>query len=455
MSKRQIFQNGKKMTGLLDKKRTVRFFILVLCCGLLVALGYYKCFTLMRSIRMSETETKVFRSANTIDYLLKESVDSVQMATYTLDTMMSSGATDEEMLDYLTTQSDVFVKAVDEQYDGLYGIFDGTYLDGIGWVPPEGYVVEERPWYQGAMAANGDVALITPYVDAESERIVITVSCMLPDHKSVVALDVYLDQLQKQIEKDALRNNWDLCMIMDEEGNVVAHSDPGKRGSLFKSGDEEIFRTVNEKLKQTSSPASFTFEGRKYRLFSSVVEKNWHVATVISEREMTGQVQYFFLMTIVTILCVALLLFLLVYREAREQRHARDVRNQLQAIANIYTSVYLIDLRDDSYMRIAGTSEKLRGVLGERNQDAQNTMRAVMDLFTDTRYKSTMFEFTNFSTLPERMENKDSIVREFIDIANIRCRARFIAVDTDENNRVTRVIYLIETDEELGGVQLV
>ena len=102
-------------------------------------------------------------------------------------------------------------------------------------------------------------------------------------------------------------------------------------------------------------------------------------------------------------------------------------------------------------MRIAGASLKLQDVLGEKNTGAQNTMRMIMDRYTDTRYKSAIFEFTNFSTLKERMKNRETIVREFIDSNNTRCRARFIAVDRDEQNLVTHVIWLVEADKEAGG----
>ena len=213
----------RNVIGLIEKRRVIRFLYVVVVCALLVSLGYYETFRILRDNRIREQQNEILRSATTVNYLLKESVDSIQMATYTLDKMMAEGSTNEEMLAYLINQTDVISKSVDEQYDGLYGVFNGVYLDGIGWIPPEDYVPQERPWYKKAIEAGGLVAIVPPYVDAESDRVVISICCMLPDHESVIALDLFLDQIQKQVEKDALKNDWDLCLIVDAYGNIIAN----------------------------------------------------------------------------------------------------------------------------------------------------------------------------------------------------------------------------------------
>ncbi|MBR6451418.1 MAG: cache domain-containing protein [Lachnospiraceae bacterium] len=446
--------NFKTVIKLIDKRRALRFLTVVLICALFVSLGYYETYRILRGNRISAQQTEILRSAGTVDYLLRESVDSIQMATYTLEAMVDEGASDEEIREYLVEQTDVIEKSVDEQYDGLYGFFNGQYMDGVEWIPPDDFVPQERPWYKKAIEGSGKVSMVAPYVDAESHNVIISICCMLPDHVSVVALDLYLDQIQKQVERDTLKNDWDYCMIVDADGNIIANSEKNRLAVRLQDVDDEIYPKIAENLEQTSDATPLVANGKRYRLFSSEVEEDWRIVAVMSEGKLVGNLRYYYLLNILTILAVAAALFFILYREEKERGVREDIRRQLMAIADIYALVYLIDLTQDSYMQITSGGININTLVGTRSEGAQNMMRAVLDVLVDSRFKSALFEFTNFATLRERLRKKNTITREFIDNQNRRCRGRFVVVERDETDTVTRVICMMELVDEREGVEL-
>lgn len=437
-------------------KRVIRFLAVVTGCALIISAGYIQTAGMMFQTRLRAQKDEIERSGMTMELLLKESINAVQMASYTLGEMMSDHASKEEMHRYLVEQTETFSKSVDEQFDGLYALIDDVYLDGLDWVPPEGFEPKERPWYKKAIEAKGAVALVAPYLDAETNRIVISVCCMLPDRKSVVALDQFLDLIQKQVEKEALKNDWDLCMVVDEQGFVVAHSDPSFRGTLLDESEEPVYQAIRDKITEAETGSvKIRAAGRKYRLFSVSVENDWHIVALISEQKMRGGLQYYYLLNLLTILMVVTVLLVILYRQQKERHLTDETRKQYESITNIYTLVYLIDLQTDTWKRIAEFSPLFEDSTGKGREKAQHTVRAILDTISDTRFKAAMFEFSTFSTLNERMRGKNTITREFINNNNRRYQSRFVVVERDKDGKIIRVIWTLERIDERGGMQLV
>ena len=51
------------------------------------------------------------------------------------------------------------------------------------------------------MANSAEVTLIDPYLDAQTGKVTMTIAKKLSDGKSMVAMDIVLDQVQKIIEE--------------------------------------------------------------------------------------------------------------------------------------------------------------------------------------------------------------------------------------------------------------
>lgn len=86
--------------------------------------------------------------------------------------------------------------------DMYIGFQDGRFLAGSGWIPPEDYYAPGRDWYKNAQAGEG-VVLSDPYLDADTQQVVVTPSVAITNHQGelvgVLAVDIFLTTLQESV----------------------------------------------------------------------------------------------------------------------------------------------------------------------------------------------------------------------------------------------------------------
>lgn len=122
-------------------------------------------------------------------------------------------------------------KEILAQNNGCFNV----YMAGTGWaiIPdfdmPEDYIATEREWYKGARRAQGATYVAAPYVDAMTGNICYSVSVMLGDRNTVLALDYTMDNIQSQITQ-LYENGSQFAMIVTGDGIIAGCSDENLLG---------------------------------------------------------------------------------------------------------------------------------------------------------------------------------------------------------------------------------
>ena len=206
--------------------------VLLVTAGLAVYIG----------TRVSDTEKKVLQiqgelnareAAAEYDRCLLTRVNIVTLVGQHVEHLLETGAGNEEILQFLEDQSTHIRAALDPSTTGLYGWIGGEYLDGSGWVPGADFVPTERPWYTETIRSEDEITFIEPYLDLQTMTTMMTVSDIMSDGKSVIAMDVSLEPIQKIVEQVASETEESQAFVMDENGIVVAHSDKTLLGQDF------------------------------------------------------------------------------------------------------------------------------------------------------------------------------------------------------------------------------
>lgn len=438
----------------IERRYILAFAVSVLVITALIMASFYALYHQARENMIATRENEVLQAAAEASYFMMESVDAVKKAAYTIDNMQSRGAAPDEILDYLTSESVVYTNAIDGNFSGLYGSFDGVYLDGIGWEPDADYVAEERPWYTTAAEAHGNVALVTPYLDSQTGSVMMSISQMLSDGKSVVSLDISLNGIQDLTENSMAHHIWKCAMILDGDGFVVAHSDRDEVGKEYREERGSLGNAILEKLDSAKgNHFSITYKGDTYMVFRADVGSGWDALAVVDESRILGSTQIFYIIFFVTLVLIFGAIALFFWKLQQKQTQMEQLNRQIRSMANIYDAVRLINLEEDTYTMVSGGSEmvQVEFLLGEKQEHAQNALRATMDVMTDARFKKSMFEFITFATLQERLAGKLTIVKEYIDSPNRRCRARFVPVEWTAAGDLKVVMWMVEIIEELGN----
>ena len=134
-------------------------------------------------------------------------------------------------------------------------------------------------------------------------------------------------------------------------------------------------------------------------------------------------------------------------KELEEALEKEKISNEiLRAISKIYYAIFLIDLENDCYDEISSDSKvyHLTGTHG----CASKEMIELCNTFVVLEYQERIRTFFDLSTLPQRLEEEETIAEEYLAKDGNWHTARFIVKRRSENGRVLKVLYVTQLISE-------
>ena len=235
--------------------------------------------------------------------------DIIVLVGNTVNALLAENAGSDVIEKYLTEQTQYIISSLDPATTGLYGLFDGEYIDGAGWVPDESYVPRQRPWYWQTITDEGEVTFVTPYIDANTNTMMMTVSKLLDDNVSVIAMDISLDPIQDIVERISSAADGSFAMVLDGNGTVIAHSDRSQvnRNYLYLTGtlSSEIAREII--INGRDQFDIHTSEGY-YSVYVDALDGGWYNVSMINADIWYGPLQRTVIFFIVILIVMVLLI---------------------------------------------------------------------------------------------------------------------------------------------------
>ena len=137
----------RAMSG--EEKRTavkkILLSTLVIAFFVAIIISYYN--MLYKQTRDSIIKDGQIAAMQSTDYLneyLSVAIHAVELTSYTLDDMIKNNRTNEEILEYLKWQSTAVSSTVFENFTGIYGYINNTFLDSTGWAPDPNEVLWQQ-----------------------------------------------------------------------------------------------------------------------------------------------------------------------------------------------------------------------------------------------------------------------------------------------------------------------
>lgn len=288
--------------------------------------------------------------ATMIENYINKGWDILVVTADTVNYMLENDLSNEYIISFLEEETNKVQNEVDSNFTGIYGYIDGEYIDGSGWIPPEGYKPKERVWYTTALEADGNAVIVAPYLDAQTNTIMISISELLSDGESVLSLDIALNEVQS-ITKSMTMNDKGYGFIMDKTGLVVAHLDENEKGKIYPENDEQRIM-VDNIIKGDNEHFSISLDGKQSTVFSKQIVDDWYVVIVADNTKLLMELRK---QLLICILVSALVFTVIVIYAAvfarnivRSQRKERESREKLDRVnMNIIRSLaYTIDAKD-------------------------------------------------------------------------------------------------------------
>lgn len=269
-------------------------------------------------------EDRISAVSAQLENYLETTKTALWITADTADYMAHSGAPNEEILQYIIAESDNQAGFFDENFLAYYGYVQGEYLDGLLWVPPENYDPTQRDWYRSAIAARGEIAVIPPYVDAQTGEVIISISRRLSGEADVLSLDVKMNHIQELVSELQIKERG-YGFIVDRDGLFIAHRDEAKKGTYL-TDDEQQLELMDKIHEVQNGNFEVTIGGQRNTVFVRPIIDQWYAVIVISRSELFAEVtQQLFINVLICSILFALISFFFFLGHRNEQNYTRRI----------------------------------------------------------------------------------------------------------------------------------
>ena len=269
---------------------------------------------------------------------LSTGMNVVETTSETLEYMIDNGAEKEEVINFLRYKTDRYKTEIDSSFTGIYGYFYDDYLDGLGWTPGPDFIPTQREWYLVAKEAKGRPALVSPYLDAQTGTIMMSISKLFPDGTSVISLDITLDEIQ-EITQEICLNGRGYGFVVDKNGLVVAHNDINEKGKNYLD-DETMSPVLNRIYKERADFFEIEIGKETYTVFSNSVMTDWYVVMIVSNEKLYHDVDATLTRNIIIgILISVFIIFFYIYAFKQIEYSSRLERESKQRIEEMNRNV--------------------------------------------------------------------------------------------------------------------
>ena len=235
-----------------------------------------------KRVLQQQGELNAKESAMEYDRCLLTRVNIVTVVGYAVDTMIASGKDNSEIVKFINDETNYIIATLDPSTTGIYGWINEEYLDGAGWVPDDDYVATERPWYIQTLKSDQEITFVEPYLDMQTNTVMMTVSDLMSDGKSVVAMDVSLDPLQQIVEKVASATAGSQAFILDTSGIVVAHSNLDELGKNYLEEADSLGGAIARKiLDEKQMQFDLKMDEGNYSVYVDQLQGGWYSVSLI------------------------------------------------------------------------------------------------------------------------------------------------------------------------------
>lgn len=367
------------------KKISKRWYLLMISCTI-VALFFmvlYNFVVFRTNVRQNVENvglTKLENNKELLESYLVKRMEVVRTASISVEYMMEKNESVDEIEQLLIYESKGYMIDIDSNFTGIYGVFDGVYLDGSGWVPDDDYDPKTRDWYKEAVKAKGQIALVPPYVDAQTGDVMISLSKMLSDGKSVISLDIKMDYIQELTEGISI-NDMGYGFVADENGLIIAHKEAAKKGENFLSKESSMYELMTKAKDLDNQCFEINVDKETYTVFVDTIMGMWKVLLIVEHDQLFEESNDMLWRNILVSLAVSSLIivfFLLAY--AKTSKSIRLEKESNEKIENmnhkiISALVRTIDAKDrytnGHSLRVAEYSKEIARRMGKTPKEQE------------------------------------------------------------------------------------
>ena len=330
----------------------------------------------------------------------------------TLEEMIHSGSTEEEIRRFLTEQKNIEYRLSGGVCLNVFCVVDGMVMIS-DMKTPQDYVLQDRAWYRGLLATRrGEIYISPTYEDAFTDNMCFTIAVMLEDGATVLGLDYSVAEIQAYVNEMGSDGYGD-AMIIDANEIIVGYTDSemiGKKLSSELPQYRDVFLRALASDEESLSLRTTT-GGEASTIFCSRMENGWYMMCSVSNsslyRENYSQLLRNFCIVLLLVFMIVIIYFVglrernLAERtlERKEERNTEDkkengqtdltIRDQRKyqiGISSIFIVTMGIAIFGSASMSINESRIKMEEELREYNYEVGDWIleqKSILDMFNN------------------------------------------------------------------------
>ena len=266
------------------------------------------------------------------------------------------------------------ITASDPDSQDIYMAFgdDNTFLDGSGWIPDDTFEFTDRPWYKGALAANGKIYSSEPYIDASTGKTCLACAVMVRDNV-VLSSDINFDKVAEMVNgfdsissdakyyiinkdtKDILISN-----VADSVGQTLANTtDPVAAGlaGIFDSMDTSANSDEGKVVTGKTAAGSMMFTS------TDIEDTSWVIVSAVPSSLLSSMILKVMMVTFISAIILIGLFSLLVYYII--SKAINPVTTVTERITDISKGDFTVTIVPEGNNEITTLSESLNEYIGK------------------------------------------------------------------------------------------
>lgn len=292
--------------------------------------------------------------------------------------------------------SDYLKEARDRTGNHYYlSLSDQYYLHSLRLQPDSDPT--QREWYQGAMKAQGDYYITSPYVDARTNKMIISISKAFDtpgEEEGVISSDVEIDYLVDFISSATIADD-SYAFLVDDYGNMITHRNDeykpngGNTTNIKDILDGNLNDIMDSNGLDLRSRKVKDYDGvERFFYFNDIKEADWKVGVAVSVDHAIGAsnqaIRYTGIATVIVLLIsilAALYFSGTITRPIIEAGEIAKNIGNLNLLDEIYES--RLNRKDEighMYKAFQNISDKLKVFIG----DLEESIRTNQEIYNDT-----------------------------------------------------------------------
>ena len=330
----------------LNRKLLLQFFLVFSAFLIMVLISGYFGSDIVKKNIASYGDEVVSVSAEAINAYLNDFGMMVDNISFFIERLYVQGAA----LEVMRHEIEVWTEWIHKKQGGsdpsisFYGFMYDTIIDGIGRIPPDGYVPQSRPWYIGAYQNRGALFFSEPYTDVDSGNYHMSISKVLCDENDepfgVIALDVFISSIAEYVNNMRFLGTG-YGVLLDNQRHIVVHPMENLLGSsliALDDGDGGYVR-MDSLLAAGQGLSAYQFishNGINSIVFFKRLFNGWHISIVLpSNVYYSDMVTMQIAMSVAGIILAVLLCGILAYMHIRIYRSIEESRIKSVFLANM------------------------------------------------------------------------------------------------------------------------